>query len=291
MVTVLDPTTLQAVVPPAASAAPVPVEVTTRNGSSPFGPTFTYNATPVTPPNITGVSPSSGDMGTEVTISGEDFQTTAPGPTVTICSQLVTPDSSSATEVVFTAPACATGGPQDVTVTNPDGGTDTLPASFVYPGAGVSLPAIGGISPASGPVTGGTLVTISGANFLLDTKVRFGSAPSPAVSVDGPTRLQVQVPPAPGGAVGPVNVVVTTPIGSATLTAGFTYTSEPAPVPPSISDISPSEGDPGTPVTITGAGFQVPGVTVSLCGQSVTPTSGSATEINFTAPTCQAGGP
>ncbi|MPZ17152.1 MAG: hypothetical protein GEV06_04460 [Luteitalea sp.] len=291
MVTVLKPEpgsdemTLQARVPAASAPGPVSVVVTTpRGSSSPLGLTFTYTSTPVTPPSITGVSPPSGDAGTEVTVSGAGFD---PGATVTICSQVVTPDSVSGTQVVFAAPTCSTGGPQDVTVTNPNGGTDTLPASFAYPGSGVSLPAISSVSPSTGPVAGGTLVTISGANFLAGTTtVHFGGTPSPAVNVLNPTTLQVQLPAAAGAQEGAVDVVVATPIGSVTLAGGFTYTAEPGPTPPpSITDISPSQGNAGTVVTITGTGFQ-PDATVTICAQTVTPTGVGETAITFTAPFC-----
>ena len=59
----------------------------------------------------------------------------------------------------------------DVVLTNPNGQTSTLQNGFTYNGA--PAPAISSISPASGPSTGGSLVTISGAGFTNGTTVTF----------------------------------------------------------------------------------------------------------------------
>jgi hypothetical protein len=65
----------------------------------------------------------------------------------------------------------------------------------------VSLPAISGISPASGATNGGTTVTITGQNFLPGATVQFGSStPVTATYVDSAT-LTVVTPGSPQGTV------------------------------------------------------------------------------------------
>ncbi len=87
------------------------------------------------------------------------------------------------------------------------------------------LPTVTGVSPSSGPSTGGTAVTVTGTGFVAGrTTVDFGSSPATGVSVTSPDQLSAT---SPAGTKGEVNVTVTTPIGtSATGTSdGFTYTS------------------------------------------------------------------
>ncbi|HTZ09675.1 MAG TPA: protease pro-enzyme activation domain-containing protein, partial [Acidimicrobiales bacterium] len=56
-------------------------------------------------------------------------------------------------------------------------GTGTLTASFSY-GTPPPVPAVTGVSPTSGPTTGGTSVTITGTGFTGATAVKFGSSPA-----------------------------------------------------------------------------------------------------------------
>lgn len=101
----------------------------------------------------------------------------------------------------------------------------TIPA---YTVVGISIPvsstgnspapSITSVSPSSGPVAGGTVVTISGANFASGTKVNFGSTAASSVTFVSSTSLQATTPPV--GAAGNVNVTVTNPDGqSATLSS------------------------------------------------------------------------
>jgi hypothetical protein len=84
----------------------------------------------------------------------------------------------------------------------------------------VPAPSIATISPGSGPETGGTTVTITGAN-LGNATVTFGGLPATVVSNDG-TTLVVTTPPHTPGTFA---VVVTTPSGSAT--GSFTFVAAP----------------------------------------------------------------
>ena len=81
-------------------------------------------------------------------------------------------------------------------------------------------PSITSIAPASGRSTGGESVTITGANLSNATSVSFGGAAG-AITNSNSTSITVLTPGAPS--IGLVDVVVTTPAGSATLPSGFRY--------------------------------------------------------------------
>lgn len=89
------------------------------------------------------------------------------------------------------------------------------------------------IGPATGPLAGGTAVTIAGRDFEGATAVKFGpNAASANFTVNSENQITAVAP--PGAQPGTVDVTVTTPGGtSATVPGGqFTYT---APPPPSQS--------------------------------------------------------
>jgi hypothetical protein len=110
-------------------------------------------------------------------------------------------------------------GAVDVVVTTP-GGSTTLPGGFRY----VPPPAVTSIDPSSGPIEGGTQVTIRGQHFVSvqagDIRVQIaGKALGTLVVADEETITGTT----PSGAAGPADVVVTTPFGELTLPGGFTY--------------------------------------------------------------------
>lgn len=96
-----------------------------------------------------------------------------------------------------------------------------------------------GVSPNSGPASGGTSVTITGAHLDGATTVRFGSADATSFAIGSPTSITAR---SPAGA-GIVDVTVATPGGASPAVAGdrFTYTAEAEPAPPSPMSI------PGAP--------------------------------------------
>lgn len=77
------------------------------------------------------------------------------------------------------------------------------------------------LSPATGLAAGGTTVTITGTNLLGATSVTFDDTAGTSLTVNSGTELEVDTP---AGSVGAVDVVATTPVGVATVTAGFEYT-------------------------------------------------------------------
>ncbi len=84
-------------------------------------------------------------------------------------------------------------------------------------------PAVTNVSPAEGPTTGGTTVTLTGTDFTDATGVTFDGVAGTGLSVVNDGELTVV---SPAHAAGAVDVVVTTPYGSSPA-ATFTYTGVP----------------------------------------------------------------
>jgi hypothetical protein len=82
-------------------------------------------------------------------------------------------------------------------------------------------PAIGSVSPPIGPMSGGTLMTIYGANFTAPATVLIGGQQASNVSVFSASQITCLTP--AGLAYGSTNVVVQTFGGSATNLNGFAY--------------------------------------------------------------------
>ena len=76
------------------------------------------------------------------------------------------------------------------------------------------------IDPISGTVAGGTGFTLTGTNLAGATGVTFGGAAATSVNVRNATTVTGVTP---AHAAGAVDVVITTPQGTGTLTNGFTY--------------------------------------------------------------------
>src|SRR5438477_12557964 len=108
------------------------------------------------PASITSLNPTSGVLGTPVTITGANFGATQGTSTVTFSGTAATPTSWSATSIVAPVPTGATTGNVVVTV----GGVASNGVSFTVT---VPPPSITSLNPTSGVL--GTSVTITGANF------------------------------------------------------------------------------------------------------------------------------
>jgi len=170
---------------------------------------FTYNpAAPV----VTGVSPASGIFGTDVTITGENFDLNA---TVTFNGTPATVTGQTATSITVTAPNGI--GTVGVTVTNPASTlSGTLASAFTY-----MEPQILTISPDRGRIAGGTSVTITGNWFAADATVEFDGVPATQVVVVSDTQITCRTPAAM--AAGAVEVVVIQMSGTSGIVM-FTYT-------------------------------------------------------------------
>jgi YD repeat-containing protein len=251
----------------------VPVGATTGNvvvnasGVASNGVVFTV------PPVITGVSPTSGSIGTPVTISGSSFGATQGSSTVTFNGVAASVLNWSDTSVIASVPAGTGIGPRPAVLTVAGVGSNSLTFTVT--------PGISRISPSAAPI--GATVNVRGTNFGStqgSSTVTFnGVSVTPVTWTD--TSIVATVP--SGVTTGPVVVTVGTYASNATT---FTVAS-------SVSSISPISGSSGTPVTITGLNFgATQGTsTVLFNGLSGAPTNWSNTSIVVPVPNGASTGP
>jgi len=139
-------------------------------------------------------------------------------------------------------------------------------------------PFVSTVSPNAGPVGGGQPVTIAGRNFQPGAAVSFG--PNPATNVVVVSSIQITATTPAGNALGPVNVTVSQPDGSAvTATGAYTYTV-------TVTSLVPNHGSPagGTSMAVIGTSFIA--VTAVTFGSTAATayTVDSATHITATSP-------
>ncbi|WP_174557531.1 beta strand repeat-containing protein, partial [Nocardia vaccinii] len=241
--TVDSPTQITAVAP-AGTAGTVLVTVTTAGGTS-NGGAYTYVAVPT----LTSLTPTSGSVAGGITVVLTGTNLTG----ATAVSFDGTPATSftvdSATRITAVAPAHAAGIAQ-VTVTTVGGTSNGV--AYTY----VPVPALTSVVPNSGPVTGDTVVVLTGTGLTGATAVDFGANPSILFVVDSDSRITALVPP---GTAGTVQVTVTTPGGTSNGVT-FVYTAA-----PTLTTVVPNAGP------VTGAN------TVVLTGTGLT----GATALNF----------
>ncbi|MBS0571464.1 MAG: IPT/TIG domain-containing protein [Proteobacteria bacterium] len=265
-VTSATSTQLVATVPTGATSGKISVAVNGQTATSSSSFTVT------TPPTISNFTPSSGSVGTSVTITGSNFSTTKTSNTVKFNGTAATVNSASATQLVVAVPSGATSGSVTVTVS---GQTATSGSAFTVT---TPAPTISSFSPTSGTV--GTTVTINGTNFsstVANDTVKFNGI-SATVSTATTAKLTVPVP--PGATTGPITV--TTGGQTTASSSNFTVTT-PA---PTISSFTPTNGPVGTTVTITGTNFD-PNPTndmVTFNGTAATTASATSTQLVVSVP-------
>jgi hypothetical protein len=150
-------------------------------------------------------------------------------------------------------------------------------------------PVLQSISPTSGTGGGGTLVTVSGANFLSGAIVTMGGTLATDVTVLNSSSITATTP---AHGAGLVDIAVINANGqAATLAGSYNFSEIPLLPAPTVTAVSPNSGTTagGTTVTISGLGFS-PGSTVSFGGASATNVVvNSYTSITATAPAHSAG--
>ena len=131
--------------------------------------------------SVLGFTPTSGPVGTTVTIIGTGYSATSSQDTVSFNGTSASITSASVNQIVATVPTGATTGP--IQVTTPSG-TFTTTTNFTVT-AGTGVPTITSFTP--GVATAGTALTITGTNFdtnPINDKLVF----------NGPQQVQVQNP-------------------------------------------------------------------------------------------------
>ncbi|XP_061597205.1 fibrocystin-L-like isoform X1 [Cololabis saira] len=180
-------------------------------------------------PVVTGISPSQGSdgLGTLLTITGTGFSSEN-------ASVMVGRTECVVEEFTATSQVCRLGG----------AGAGTYPVSLSFPSLGASRHAGGGVflftyqlivssvSPPSGSVAGGTLLTVKGFGLGPDASVTVGGAECVMVDATA-TELRCTTP---AGAPGSRAVVVT--VGNTTRTADSSFTYDDS-LTPRISGLSP----------------------------------------------------
>ena len=216
-------------------------------------------------PVITSFTPTSGPVGTGITITGTNLG----GVTAVRFNGVVASVFSgvSATSVTATVPAGASTGPISLTTAN---GTAVSSSNFTV---STAAPTIASFAPATGPV--GTSVTLTGTDLSTTTAVRFNGVNAPTFAVVNGTTVTATVP---GGATTGV-IGVTTAGGTGSSAASFVVL-----LPPTVASFAPASGPVGTSVTITGTSFS--GATaVTFNGVSASGfVVNSATEITVAVP-------
>jgi uncharacterized protein YegL len=238
---------------------PGPVDVVLTN---PDGTTitvaggYTYNAPPVEELTVSEITPNTGKLsgGELIYLQGKKFD-----PAVKVyfgekAAELVTYYSDQ--RVAVKAPAGDSAGPVDVKVVNPDGKSVTVDDGYTYkPDPKLPAPEITSVTPNSGLVKGGEIVSVKGNNFQSGAKVYFGSNQA-EVRYSSSSQINVVVP--ASSTAGDVDVRVVNPDNQEAIKPqAYKYLENlPAP-PPSITNISPSSGPMagGTNVYIDGTGF------------------------------------
>ncbi|HEX3819914.1 MAG TPA: IPT/TIG domain-containing protein [Candidatus Sulfotelmatobacter sp.] len=224
-------------------------------------------------PAISSLSPSSGPIGTSVTITGTTFGASQGASTVTFNGTAATPTSWSDTSIALPVPEGATTGSVVVTV----GGVATSGITFTVTSPG---PTISSLNPSSAAV--GTLIQIAGENLSVpnqQTTVNLGSLQftGSAVASSDPTSVYFVVP--PGATSGAVTVQVN---GLTSNSVSFTLLT-----PPQISSLAPLEIDPGSLLTVQGVNFGASGASgnsLLIDGQQVATSSWSNTQVTVQAP-------
>ena len=280
---------------PVGTAGTVNVTVTNPGGTSATSSAdqFTYDAAPTvtstTPTNgATTVAPSTTVTFTfskAVNVSASAFTlqcptgtpvafSLAPAPPGGVTTYTLTPTSALPAGTTCTATAVAS------QITDPAGTHPAVNDAVSFTTG--TAPTVTSLSKSTGSTAGGTTVTITGTHLGTTTSVVFGST---AGTVTAKTATSVTVT-TPTHAVGTVNVVVTTPFGSATDSNAFTYGP-----PPTITTLSPAAGPTagGNTIQITGTNFVVGQTTVGTGGSFGTIATMTTTTITVVVPAYTSG--
>lgn len=171
----------------------------------------------------------------------------------------------------------------------PTGPQASIPPSLAPVVATVSGNPIVPITPNNGPTTGGTTVTITGANFTSDCLVDFGTVPAASVTYVSPTQLTAVSP----AIAGVVDIRITNNFGTSAATPADQFAAPSPQLAPAITSISPTSGptEGDYYVTIVGTGF-TSNCTVSFGSIQVDPSQVvivSLTEILVTPPSTGSG--
>lgn len=176
------------------------------------------------PANLTGSSPTTNCSAGTATLNGGTGALSLSGAMLNAsasCTVSITVSSATPGTYSYTSGIVSASGPSAVS-----GSTATTPVPLTVT---APAPTVASISPTSGPVAGGTTVTVTGTGFAGTTGasgVRFGGTNAASYTVNSDTQITAV---APAHAAGTVDVTVTAPGGTSATSASdqFTYVAAP----------------------------------------------------------------
>jgi outer membrane protein assembly factor BamB len=231
-------------------------------------------------PTVTSASPNTVPQGetANITVTGTNFQ---PGASLNNANGITFSGTTfvSSTQLTSTAtvsPSAATG-IHKLRVTNPDGGVSGICSCLTV--TSDPAPAFSSVSPGSAGQQGTSTLTLTGTDFTSNSTLSFSASGIKLKSLhyNSPTSITATITASSTATLGPGNVTVTTPGGSATCSGCLIIDPHPA-----ISKLSPGSIPNGTTavVVVSGSNFvsgltvttTIPGATVGSPA-NVTPTS------------------
>lgn len=192
---------------------------------------ITVNPAPVSAA-LSSVTLSSGTVTSGTSVTGTVSLTAAAPSSGAVVSLASSNTSAASVPASVTVPSGATSATFTITTGSVSSATSvTLTASYSSVSKTASLTidpvtiTVSSVSPNSGPLAGGTAVTITGTNFATGATVTFGGAAATNVVVANSTSITATTP---AGSAGSVTVSVTASGNSGSLANGFTYTAPPS---------------------------------------------------------------
>lgn len=230
---------------PAGVGANLPVTLRDTDGRTSNAGTFSYPL-----PVVNSVTPAPIVGGQTITINGQYFGSS--GASVTIdgvaCTNVAHVSGGTTTLTAVAPIGVGLGRPLRVTA----GAQSSLPLPVNY-----ARPVVSSITPATGPTTGGTTVTITGQSFGTTAGIVTIDGVSAPVVTWTNTSI-VATTPEGTGADNQVMVIVQSQVS--TDQAFFDY------APPVLTTVSPTTVEPGDIITIDGMNFGVSSFTVRIGG-------------------------
>ncbi|MBL9132848.1 MAG: cadherin-like beta sandwich domain-containing protein, partial [Verrucomicrobiaceae bacterium] len=277
-------------------ANPIDVRVTAQDGTTIKTYTITVTRAAV-PPNLTinDVTQSEGNSGT--TTFSFTVSLSAPAPAGGVTFDIATANGTATqpgdyTQTSQTSQTIAAGNSTFtfnvpvlgdtavetnetffVNVTNITGATalDAQGLGTITNDDVATPPTITSVSPASGPIAGGTTVVITGTGFTGATAVNFGTTPATGFTVNSPTQITATLPAGTGGIF---DISVVTGTGTATGSGLFYYFTTTGGTPA----VAASKVDIFTP---NGAGKVLPGAPIQYRTLIANTGAGDATTVDF----------
>jgi IPT/TIG domain len=187
------------------------IDVTNASNTATSTADFTIASPGTCAPTITSFTPTCGQAGTSVSITGTNLLDASDSAGTVTFNTTTAPSTAvvSATQITAFVPSGATTG--KIKVDTGVGTAATSTADFTV-GSCVTITSF---TPTSGPV--GTVVKITGTGFTGATAVSFNNVNATTFTVDSATQITATVP--TGATTGKIKV--TTPSGSGTSTADF----------------------------------------------------------------------